>query len=270
MALSPQLFAIFNALVEERTGLHHSLENKEIFAEKITTRALEAGYESLLDYYYFLRYDAAAGPELDALIDALVVGETYFFRELQPIEVLVDDFLVPAAREGKRLRLWSAACSTGEEPLTLAMLLADRGIADRVELVASDISPRALARARRGVYGRRSLRGVGPPELIARWIENRGDELVVKRELIDSIQWNRANLLDRDAVARLGSFDAILCRNVMIYFRDETARKAIEHLHDALAPGGLLLVGVAESLLRFSTNLTCEEHRGAFFYRRER
>ena len=144
---STPVLAILSALVEERTGLHYGLLDHALLAEKAGVRAAEAGFESLLDYYYYLRYDAGAGPEMDALVDALVVGETYFFRELPPLEVLAgiaEDLVL----RGVRPRIWSAACASGEEPLTLAMLLDERGLLGRVDLVASDISPRALARAR--------------------------------------------------------------------------------------------------------------------------
>ena len=119
----------------------------------MAARAPEAGFESLLDYYYFLRYDAGGAKELDALIDALVVGETYFFRELPPLEVVVGELVAPAVAAGRRPAIWCAACATGEEPLTLAMMLAERGILGEVEIVASDISARALERARAGRFG---------------------------------------------------------------------------------------------------------------------
>src|SRR3954462_10757075 len=136
LALSPQVFAILSALIEERIGIHYSLTDRDILAEKASTRAVEAGFDSLLDYYYFLRYDDDSARELDALIDALVVNETYFFREFDQLLVLVDEFLVPKVAAGARPRLWSAASSSGEEPLTVAMLLAERGCLEKVEIVA--------------------------------------------------------------------------------------------------------------------------------------
>ena len=131
------MLAILSALVEERTGLHYGLLDHEVLAEKAGVRAAEAGFESLLDYYYFLRYDPGADAEMDALVDALVVGETYFFRELAPLEALVDASPQTSSARGARPRIWSAACATGEEPLTLAMLLEERGLLADVELIAS-------------------------------------------------------------------------------------------------------------------------------------
>jgi chemotaxis protein methyltransferase CheR len=169
-ALTPQLFTLLKSLVEERAGLHYRAEDFDLFAEKIESRALELGFESLLDYYYFLRYDPEGGLELDRLIEAMVVQETYFFRERDALEVALERVVLPAIEERGRARIWSAACSTGEEPLTAAMLLDRRGLLDRVEIVASDISEKALERARRGRFRPRSLRGDGL-EVAARYLE---------------------------------------------------------------------------------------------------
>ncbi len=270
LPLRPQVFAILSALIEERSGLHYELADIDMIADKISTRALDAGFESLLDYYYYLRYDDASQAELDALLDALVVNETYFFRELDTLKRMVSDFIEPEVRAGVRPRVWCAACSTGEEPFTLAMLLADLGILNQVDLVASDISTRALARAKAGEFGPRSLRQIPPGGIDARWLDQTEGRIRVRGELKDAVQWRRLNLLDESAIATMGPFDVILCRNVLIYFSDETAKRVLQSLTSALRPGGALGVGVSESLLRFGTSLECEERGGVFLYRKER
>jgi chemotaxis protein methyltransferase CheR len=261
--------AILADLVEERTGLHYGVPDRDMLVEKIADRAVEAGFESLLDYYYFLRYDPEAASELDRLIDALVVGETYLFREFEPLRLIVHRFVEPLVRSGVRPRIWSAACATGEEPITLAMLLADAGLLERVELVASDISERSLSRARQGKFGRRSLRTVPSPELRARYVlEDRDGAPRVTPELLSAIEWRRINLNEPDQVATVGRCHVILCRNVLIYFSDETTAKVVSHLSNALEPNGVLMVGVSESLLRFSTALECQEVDHVFCYRK--
>ena len=268
--VTPAVLAILAALVEERAGLHYSLLDQAVLADKAAARASDAGFDSLLDYYYFLRYDAGASVEMDALIDALVVGETYFFRELAPLEVLVR-MAGDLVAGGARPRIWSAACATGEEPLTVAMLLEKRGILEDVELLASDISARALDRARRGRYGPRSIRDGAPPALVASYLKRDGDGTVlVAPRLVDAIRWRRVNLHDPAEVDGVGGCDFILCRNVLIYFRDETAVRVVTRLSDALSPGGVLMVGVSESLLRFGSQLDCEEHGNVFLYRKPR
>jgi hypothetical protein len=124
--LTPEVFAILSAFVEERAGLHYGLRDFDLFADKVESRATEAGFDAALDYYYFLRYDAGGEAELEALVDALAVNETYFYREAAGLRAILGAVLRPLIAKGVRPRVWCAACSTGEEPLTLAMMLAER------------------------------------------------------------------------------------------------------------------------------------------------
>jgi chemotaxis protein methyltransferase CheR len=266
MSLSPQLFAIFSGLIEEHAGLHYAPGDRDLLEHKLVAHAADAGFESLLDYYYFLRYDPAGPGQLDALIDALVVGETYFFRELPQLQLLVDELVAPRVRAGEPIRIWSAACASGEEPLSIAMMLAERQLLDRVEILATDVSRRALARARDARFGKRSLRSEIPAG--ARYLDLHSDRIAVDRALVDRVQFRRLNLFDEAAVAGIPPADVILCRNVLIYFSDDNARRVSARLASRLAPGGALFVGTSESLLRFGTQLACEERNGVFFYRR--
>jgi chemotaxis protein methyltransferase CheR len=267
MPLSPQVFAIMSGLIEDRSGIHYPLRDLEVLAEKLSPRAAERGFDSLLDYYYFLRYDPAGPDELAVLIEALVVHETYFFRESDALERLVGTILRGPISSGRRLRVWSAACATGEEPLTLAMLLDREGLLDGVDLVASDISRRALEHARAGSFGGRSLRSMPAAMRAAYAIEEPGGRVSIRADLRARITWRHVNLMDPVAVERLGMFDAILCRNAFIYFAEDTVSRAVAILSSALRPGGVVLVGASESLLRFGV-FECEEHGGAFFYRK--
>lgn len=259
------LLLLLAQLVETRCGLHYTERDFDLFADRVITRARDAGFEQLLDYYYLLRYDDPTRAELDQLIEALVVGETYFFRELRPLSALIDA-ITPVAR-ARGARVWSAACATGEEPVTLAILLEQAGLRSSVEIVASDLSERALDRARRGDYTLRAHRAL-PAEGMPPWIRMRDNRAVVDERVRSSIDWRRVNLTDSASVLALGTFDAIMCRNVLIYFSDETVRAVAVNLANALTPDGRLLVGTSESLLRFGTTFDCEERGGAFLYKR--
>lgn len=267
-ALTPSLMVVLSGLIRDRTGLHYAPRDHDLLGDRLATRAQEAGFVSVLDYYYHLRYDDPEGTEMRALADALVVNESYFFREQEQIEVIARHF-VPAAigREG-RARVWSAACAGGEEPLTLAMVLADRGLLDRTEILATDISMRALARAAAGVYTPRALRHDPVPPLAHRFLRVGSTDIRVSPELRAAITWRRLNLIEAAEVEAVGRFDVILCRNALIYFDDATTRQVVESLAARLRPGGVLFVGISESLLRFGTSLECEELGGVFYYRR--
>src|SRR5690349_4526030 len=106
LSMSPQVFSILSALVAERAGLHFDAGNAALVTDKVALRAAEAGFESLLDYYYFLRYDPNGIAELEALVEALVINETYLFRELAPMETLLSEIVVPAVGRGRRPRVW--------------------------------------------------------------------------------------------------------------------------------------------------------------------
>jgi chemotaxis protein methyltransferase CheR len=164
--------------------------------------------------------------------------------------------------------VWSAACSTGEEPYTIAMLLAERGLLDRVEIVATDVSATTIARARAGRHGTRSLRDGYPTEIARRYLDATTHGVVVSEAIRDAVAFAVVNLVDERACAALGMFDAIVCRNVLIYFDDAQVARVIDRVARQLVPDGLLAVGVSESLLRFGTQLVCDERGSAFFYRR--
>jgi chemotaxis protein methyltransferase CheR len=267
LLLTSALFRLLGALVEERTGVHYTDDKRELFSARIWERLADTGFASPLDYYYFLRYDAASKAEFEELVNALVVNETYFFREVDQLRALRDEVLRPLVERGLRPRVWCAASSTGEEALSVAMLLAEAGLLAEVDIVASDISTKALARARSGVHGPSSLRAT-PPELRERFLSVKDGRVEVVAAIRERIDWRHVNLLDVRGVAALGTFDGILCRNVLIYFQDETIRRLVRTLSNALREGGRLFVGASESLLRFGTVLQCEERRGAFSYSR--
>lgn len=268
LALKPEVFAILARLIEERAGIHFAASEIDVLAEKVSPRAIDAGFDSLLDYYYLMRYDDPDGRELTALTQSLLIHETYFFRELEPLRMAVSTVVAPLVRAGQRARIWSAACATGEEPLTIAMIAADKGILRDVEIVATDLSAPALDRARRGEFNRRALRSVPNAGLAEKYLEREGDRVRVKPEVAAAIKWGEANLLALPPVEETGLYDVICCRNVLIYFSEETVTRVLRGLASRLSPAGILLVGISESLLRFGTMFCCEERGGVFFYQK--
>lgn len=267
LPLQPQVFLILRGLIEDWSGLRYDLDDLEMLAERISPRARELGFDSALDYYYFLRYDDKGPAELEKLLEALLVHETYFFRQAAQLEQLVDSCLAPRVAEGAHPRVWCAGVASGEEAYTLAMMLGERKLLGNVEVVATDLSRPALAHAERGVYSGRALRAI-VGTVASRWLEPKGEHFEVVPALRGAITWKRVNLLDPAQVVALGTFDAILCRNVLIYFADQTTTRVVQQLTASLKDQGVLLVGASESLMRFGTSLKWEERSGSFFYRK--
>ena len=200
----------------------------------------------------------SAGSELEDAVEALVTNETYFFREEYQLRAFRKD-LLPAIREqalsrgNKRVVLWSAGCSTGEEVYTLAILMARSGLFEGwdVRVFGNDISRRVLAIARRAVYPPSSFRAM--PSEYAEFFVEEAEGMRVAPRIRAMCQFGQINLLDRDKSALLGRVDAIFCRNVLIYFDAESRKQVIDTFYERLHPGGHLMLGHSESLLHVST-----------------
>ena len=263
------MFVLLRDLIQERAGLVYNEHNRDLLASRIAGRLLDLGFGSFLDYYYLLKYDPSADAEWGQLMDALTVRETYFWREIDHVRALVDT-VVPlhaARRPGVPLRIWSAACATGEEPLTIAVALQEAGWFERmpIELYASDISPAAIQKARAGVFPERSFRNL-PPALRVRYFEPMSSGWRIAPHLHARVRWSVANLLASDEVRPLASVPVIFCRNVFIYFSEATIRKTVHFFFERMLAPGYLFVGVSEPLLRLTTDFELQEIGGAFVY----
>ena len=162
LGLSDSAFVLLRNLIHEHTGLFFENGRRDSLADKLSPLVVERGFNSMLDYYYLLKYDDLSGQEWDRVMNVLSVPETYFWREMDQIRAMIE-VLVPqyfAANPGRPLRLWSAACASGEEPLTIAMALNEAGWFERgpIEIYASDASSLVLEKAKRGLYAERSFR----------------------------------------------------------------------------------------------------------------
>ncbi|HOV87910.1 MAG TPA: protein-glutamate O-methyltransferase CheR [Syntrophobacteraceae bacterium] len=271
LSLSDSEFTILRDLVHERIGLFYDNGKREQLADKLSPLVLESGLSSFLDFYYLLRYDDVnAGPQWERVADALSVQETYFWREMDQVRALVD-VLAPAhfaSNTCRPLRIWSAGCATGEEPLTIAMALDEAGWLRRgnIEIHASDMSPAAIEKARKGLYRERSFRNL-PPRLKTRYFVSHEGCWQVDPELHSRIRWSVINLrAHREAVSRIPEMSVIFCRNVFIYFSEAGVRSTVRLFYDRLQTPGYLCVGAAESLLKATGDLELEEIGGAFVY----
>jgi chemotaxis protein methyltransferase CheR len=266
--LGENIALLLRDLIHERTGLFFDNGRSDLLEDKLDVLADERGLTSYLDYYYLLK-DDAAGVEWAALVDALSVRETYFWREIEQVRGVVNE-LVPrwvARLNGAPLRIWSVPCSTGEEPLTIAMVLDEAGWFGRapIELYASDASPEVLAHARRGVYRDRAFRSL-PDAVRERYFSREASGWRVSASLQSRITWSRVNLVARPEAERLAACPIVFCRNLFIYFSPASIRAVVDLFASRMPPGGALCLGVSESILRVTEAFELQELGGAFVY----
>ena len=271
--LSDREFRLLQQLIYRDAGIHLSDAKKALVSGRLTRRLRALGYENFTTYYEHVETDPV---ERTSMLDCISTNETSFFREPKQFEYLDEVFLPRWRALGdsgaipKRIRAWSAACSTGEEPYSIAMILASHFPAEdgwSVEVLASDLSTRALAAAREGVWS--VERGNNIPEHLKkawmlRGIRSEEGRMRAHPRLKSMIEFRHINLNDRDYGVR-GSFDLIFCRNVLIYFSRESKAHVIDKLQQHLSPSGLLFLGHAESLTGTSHAL---ESAGPTIYRR--
>jgi chemotaxis protein methyltransferase CheR len=266
--------ALLRALIHERTGVFFDNGRAELLTDKLSPLVIERGFTSFLDYYYLLKYDETAQDEWRNVMNALSVPETYFWREIDQVRALVEVILPRWVNAYGRepLKIWSAACATGEEPLTIALALEEAGWFARatIEIYASDASSSAIEKARRGVYRERSFRNLSP-ELRARYFTREGAPSLwrIREDLHARVRWGVANLIDEREVAPLAAAHVIFCRNVFIYFSESSIAKTVQSFARYIRPPGYLFVGTSESLLRLTTDFILEEINNAFVYVRQ-
>ncbi|ACB76218.1 CheR family methyltransferase [Opitutus terrae] len=257
-------------LIHERTGLYFEPERFDTMLEKLQPRASALGCTSYLDYYYILKYDENGPEEWHRVLDAFSVQETYFWREFDQIRWLVD-YVVPQwfSRHTEPLRIWSAACATGEEPYSIAMALQNGGWGHHpIEIIASDASEAALAKARAGIYRERSFRSL-PPELRAKYFSPSPQGDVLNQEVRNKVEFRWANLMSPSDYPDLRDLQAVFCRNVFIYFSAAAITRVVAAMAVGLQPRSHLFVGASESLLKLTSDFELQEHQGVFVYVRK-
>lgn len=270
--LTSEEFRRLSEFLYRRTGMVFT-ETKRYYVERrISERMSATTSHSFIDYFSLLRGDGRQ--EVEELINAFTVNETYFYREDHQLACLTTDLLnerVATKRPGDTIRIWSAPCSTGEEPYSIAMwLLENWNEVDTydIEIVGSDIDTQVLEAAAEGIFRKRALMRLSS-ELIARYFRELDDERwQILDDLRQSVRFSRVNIIDTKETRPQGRFDVIFCRNVLIYFDDESRRIAAENLFDNLLPGGFICLGHTESMSRISPLFEVCRYSGAIVYRK--
>jgi chemotaxis protein methyltransferase CheR len=266
-------FQKFRDFFYRKTGIHFE-ESKRYFVDKrLVDRIVATGAEDFRSYFIALRFESK-GLELQELVNAMTVNETYFFREAYQFDCMVADMLGEIVRrkpKGGRIRIWSVPSSTGEEPYSIAIYLLERWplIDDyEVEILSSDIDTGVLVRAQRGIYSPRSVAQL-PKSYLERYFRARPDgDYEISRDLVSAVEFSRVNLTDSADTRAFRDIDLIFCRNLLIYFDDLSRRVAAEAMYDALVPGGFVCLGHSESMSRITSLFNVRRFPDAMVYQK--
>ncbi|MGD0231324.1 MAG: protein-glutamate O-methyltransferase CheR [Syntrophorhabdales bacterium] len=257
--LTNQEFVLLRDFIYEKTGIYFAENKVYLLESRLTNRLGELGLSSFEDYYYYLKYGGMkTGQELTALFDLVTTNETSFFRnppQLDAFRIVVQKNYLNGHRLEGGLKIWSAGCSTGEEPYTLAILMlelaAQLGRPIPFAIYGTDISSKALESAKKAVFTNYSVRNTDKAVLKKYFVQKNSlyalNDTVKKYVTVDFL-----NLMDSDSYRKYRQMDIIFCRNVLIYFDEKGKKKVIDNLYQSLKPGGYLTIGHAESLHNIS------------------
>ncbi|MDL2267440.1 protein-glutamate O-methyltransferase CheR [Desulfovibrio sp. OttesenSCG-928-G15] len=270
-------FTQLRDFIYEQSGIYIAETRKYLVENRLTNRLKELNLKNFGEYYYYLRFDANRRSELPKLFEVITTNETSFYRNPPQLKVFQEKVLTAELDKlrranTKKLRIWSAGCSTGEEPYTLAMILYEVLGTELptwdIKITANDLSEAVLATARKGVYTEYALRTT-PPDIIAKYFKKDGSSYLVDPKLKNLISFGPINLSDKAMLRRVERSQIVFCRNVIIYFDDEMKSQVIESFYDNLVPGGCLLIGHSESLHSISRAFKPEHNVGTIVYRKE-
>jgi chemotaxis protein methyltransferase CheR len=276
LELSNEDFVTFRDFIHEKSGIYFAENKKYLVENRLSKRMSTLGLKSFSDYFYQVKYDTSL-KEFNMLMNLVTTNETSFYRnppqlacfQLEVLPLIIEQ----KKKEGqpKRLRIWSAGCSTGEEPYTLGMILLDV-LGEKndwnIEIIANDISENVLYAARTAVYGEMSLRTT-PPQIINKYFTRDGDKYLVTDNVKRMVKFTHLNLSDRRKMSMMTDMDFVFCRNVMIYFSDDIKKQIVKGYYSSLRPGGYLYIGHAESLHGISKSFKLVYFKNGLVYFKE-
>jgi len=257
LELPDDVFRLLRDAIYKRSGMWFADSSKYLLQKRLSPRAKELNFDSFQKYFYFLQYDPRSDAEYDQIYDLVTTNETYFFREPAQLTAFVEEIIpdLLSRKPVKKIRIWSAGCSSGEEPYSIAMLLSEAGWYEHAafEIFASDINQQVLARARKGQYRENAFRATDPTVRDRYFSREADGAWRIRDEIRNRVQFGRLNLYDEARVSLLGHLDLVFCRNVIIYFDDASKRVVVSNFYNRLIEGGYLLLGHSESLISLST-----------------
>lgn len=264
-------FSVLRDHIYTRTGVYIGDRKVYLLKRRIEQRLSALGLSSVREYLNYLKHWDESGKEFEELVSAITVNETYFFREFPQLQAFAEHCLPEIAEERgtSRVRILSAGCSTGEEAYTLSIVCQEMlDPPHTFSIDALDIDYHALEKARRGVYEERAVRDV-PKVYLDKYFERTREGFVVKEAVRRFVTFRKINLNNREALLAVGrNFDFVFCRNVLIYFSDDSRRKVVETFYAMMNPGGYIFLGHSESMSRITSAFELQRMGGVLVYRK--
>jgi chemotaxis protein methyltransferase CheR len=277
VSLADKDFELFRDYIYNLCGIYFHSSKKYFLESRLARRMDEAGISSHVEYHKLLKSGPGGSQELKKLLDEITTNETCFFRNLPQLSALENKLLPEVvATKGKigfrKLRIWSAASSSGEEAYTMAMILLEKRVALLkdwiIEIVGTDINETVLAQAREGIYNSYSVRNTPDFYLKKYFKQESSERYILSPEVKKLVTFNHLNLYDDTKMIFMKSFDFIFCANVLIYFDTASKSKVVQHFYNNLQPYGYFFVGQSESLHGVNDNFKTVHFPGGFAYKK--
>lgn len=252
--ITEEEFVELKDIIYTNAAIAFSDSKKYLLENRLSKRLHELNFGSFKDYIYYLKYNPKKREEMETLINLVTINETYFLRERGQMDYMIKTVIPELKKAGKsRIKIWSAACSSGEEPYSLAILINEAGLFNgmSIEIMATDINTEVVNTAKNGIYKTVSFRGV-PPQIIQKYFKKDGFNHHLDPMIKSKVSFSQGNLLNPLISSKIGKADIIFCRNVLIYFDVEAKKKVIGNFHKTLNPDGHLFLGHSETLNKIS------------------
>jgi chemotaxis protein methyltransferase CheR len=254
-------------LIHERSGVFYDTDRLSLLIERMEPLARARKCYSMLDFYYLLKNEDNGREDWSHVADALAVPETFFWREMAAVRHVVD-VVAPAWLQHTTtpLTIWSAACSGGEEPYSIAIALEEAGLGGcGIQIYGTDASPAAIQKAYSGLYRENSFRSL-PMSIKTKYFTPEGPGWRINASIANKVLFKTANLMEPLEISSLARSSVVFCRNVFIYFSPHAIRQTVATFAARMAPGSHLFVGAAESLLKLTSDFELREIEGGFAY----
>ncbi len=276
LKISDQAFVNLRDFIYAECGIYVADNRKYLLENRLGNRLKKLNLKNFDEYYNLLRFDVGKAAEMKKLFEVITTNETSFYRNPPQLDEFQNEVLADVVsqcrKNGKKLRIWSAGCSTGEEPYTISMIINEvlktEIPAWDIRITANDLSERVLESARKGIYNDYTLRTT-PEAVVSKYFDQDNGKNKLKQEIKRLVSFGQINLKDRVQLKRVPRSQIVFCRNVIIYFDGEMKKRVINAFYDNLLPGGYLVIGHSESLHNITRAFKPIHYPGSIIYKKE-